>query len=436
MFRPSFEVFTRKIVNRLRVAMKISPRRPGFLSGLSIVIVVMAMTISVRAEEPPTGRLPDGRAYRTDDQGNQLIDYIAELEVSNQSLEERLRGLEGELKEKTIQLQQLRESGSPQRGLRESDLMKAKNTETTSKVVAAESPCTPQSTPQSTAQATPQCARDLTALRRTLEDERRQSEQSIADYDATIKELRTRLAAPQCPKADCSEAIAPVNARVEALSQELATTLASRDQERERAVKQINDLESELQSTRGALVRANAKIAEFAERASPGLEEASLNAKPAQPHTESLPRVAPAEEPGIRASLSREEIPGVVRAVRRPGESRSIEPPVLSLSPATQLSSARERAVQSLRGGLLSELNQVRGMVEKRDRRFDQFKRTPRAIAFKPARAVSSKGRGVKEIGEAAKSARAVYELTQLRREMIEIRTLMTDDLALMERIN
>lgn len=43
------------------------------------------------------GRLPDGRAFRTDAEGTQLVDYIAELELSVEALNRRVQGLEGEV---------------------------------------------------------------------------------------------------------------------------------------------------------------------------------------------------------------------------------------------------------------------------------------------------------------------------------------------------
>lgn len=52
------------------------------------------------AAEPERGRLPDGRAFRTDAEGNQLVDYIAELELSVEALTRQVRGLEDENRDK------------------------------------------------------------------------------------------------------------------------------------------------------------------------------------------------------------------------------------------------------------------------------------------------------------------------------------------------
>ena len=67
--------------------------------------------------EPQIGRLPSGQAYRTDAAGNQIVDYIAELEVKNEALERRIRGLVAEVED-------LRAHGtSPTSSLKEKNLV-------------------------------------------------------------------------------------------------------------------------------------------------------------------------------------------------------------------------------------------------------------------------------------------------------------------------
>lgn len=62
------------------------------------VIVSLLVSFSALAEgEPLRGRLPDGRAFRTDAQGVQIVDYIAELELSIDALNRKIEGLENEL---------------------------------------------------------------------------------------------------------------------------------------------------------------------------------------------------------------------------------------------------------------------------------------------------------------------------------------------------
>lgn len=51
------------------------------------------------AEQPNAGRLADGRAYRVDEQGMRLSDYIAEIEVTNEELRRQVVALEDEIAE-------------------------------------------------------------------------------------------------------------------------------------------------------------------------------------------------------------------------------------------------------------------------------------------------------------------------------------------------
>ncbi len=58
-------------------------------------IIFLSLTVPLKAQE--RGRLSNGAAYRTDRDGNQIVDYIAELEVENDALRRRIGGLEGEV---------------------------------------------------------------------------------------------------------------------------------------------------------------------------------------------------------------------------------------------------------------------------------------------------------------------------------------------------
>ena len=76
---------------------------------ISQLLVIPAILVPVAAvAEAERGRLPDGRAFRTNAEGHQIVDYIAELEVTIEGLNRRVRGLEDELQEKHYAIQRLR----------------------------------------------------------------------------------------------------------------------------------------------------------------------------------------------------------------------------------------------------------------------------------------------------------------------------------------
>lgn len=73
---------------------------------LSFTAAIFLCALSVHAQEnqPARGRLPDGRAFRTDVEGNQLVDYIAELEVGIETLNRQLESAQEELRDKETAL--------------------------------------------------------------------------------------------------------------------------------------------------------------------------------------------------------------------------------------------------------------------------------------------------------------------------------------------
>lgn len=92
--------------------------RTTLLSVLSSFIC-----ISLSLADDTRGRLPDGRAFRTDVQGNEIVDYIAELELSVDSLTRQVRGLESENRESKDVIARLRASGGRDIAVKEKDLV-------------------------------------------------------------------------------------------------------------------------------------------------------------------------------------------------------------------------------------------------------------------------------------------------------------------------
>ena len=94
-------------------------------SAASAAVLALALSCSGNygiAAEPERGRLADGRAYRTDSQGNQLIDYIAELELEVDSLNRRVQGLEYEVITKQQTIDRLNAGENAEPDLKERDI--------------------------------------------------------------------------------------------------------------------------------------------------------------------------------------------------------------------------------------------------------------------------------------------------------------------------
>lgn len=75
-------------------------------------------------KKPPYGRLKDGRAYRVDQGGYQLIDQMAELEVTVDDLKKQITALENETALKQQRIDDLIASGKTPREkkLKETDI--------------------------------------------------------------------------------------------------------------------------------------------------------------------------------------------------------------------------------------------------------------------------------------------------------------------------
>ncbi|MCB0335710.1 MAG: hypothetical protein KDD62_05370 [Bdellovibrionales bacterium] len=80
---------------------------------LVLPLVLFALFGAAGAQE--RGRLPDGRAYRTGADGVEIVDYIAELELVNADLQDRIRSLQNEIDERGQLLAQKNTEASTQR---------------------------------------------------------------------------------------------------------------------------------------------------------------------------------------------------------------------------------------------------------------------------------------------------------------------------------
>jgi len=137
--------------------------------GEPALFLCLLSALNLRAEdEPLRGRLPDGRAFRTDAQGVQIVDYIAELELSIDALNRRVKGLESELEENREALAD--RGGAPKPKLVERDLIDARRDCP---------PCEPQGVNSALADA----EREIEMLRADLKAERIRAESDARKAD-------------------------------------------------------------------------------------------------------------------------------------------------------------------------------------------------------------------------------------------------------------
>jgi len=85
-----------------------------------ILLAFLTALIVISSAHSENGRLPDGRAFRVDAAGNEIVDYIAELEVSIDTLNRQIDSLRSELEQKSVALTTCRAGLSP--SLKERDI--------------------------------------------------------------------------------------------------------------------------------------------------------------------------------------------------------------------------------------------------------------------------------------------------------------------------
>lgn len=321
--------------------------------------------------EPERGRLLDGRAYRTDAEGNQIIDYIAELELNLEAQNRRIHGLEYELEEKQRLIDRLQSSKYVSNGLQERDIPIAGRT----------------SKPKADPEEVRQCRAQLTTLQQQLDS----AEQSLAMAKSDLQ-----------------------------IDQQMR-------------VQEIRDLRTKL----GELQQAYSKKEQELTLLQTKLQDSEKERREAQEMRAALARQQEQErrEQERRAELqAKEQAEAAAREERQAAETRAA---ALAPDPAPSLSAARQRAVESLKGKLRTELNRVRTLVATRDRSYEQYRRSASAsaVSFKPAPAVTTDGLTVSELRKRLDEAASVREIGRYQSDIRQIERKIQDDIALIRRL-
>ncbi len=320
--------------------------------------------------DPQRGRLADGRAFRVDPQGNEIVDYIAELELANEALKRQVYGLQTEVEQKTAALER------SERG----------NTEVTERDLLSRGTVKPKMLEVEPPEAPSQQA-ELGALR--------------AQRDSLLAELETLRAAKSQNENNTSN--------------DEAQILLSRIVKLEGSLRKVEQEKSELSSRYAvAIERSDALAAELAKAESKGasLKEAESAKK---------------EVLALRAHI--ETLNETVKA--RDAELKK----AAVTMPASQ-GSARERVVDTFKSKLQEDLATLKSAIATRDTMFVSYSKDSTAVKFSPAKPVSERGIGVKEITGRLRAVTSVVELSALRRDIAEISYKVNEDVKLMERMN
>ena len=331
-------------------------------------LFTLTLVAGLVAEE--RGRLPNGSAFRTDENGTQLVDYIAELEVTNESLESQMRTMQAELND----LKQRRSSNvSEDSKLKERDL-----------VAIDRKPVAPKLLEVSDVTKCPSCACPATP-----------------NCDAAIAEHRASWSAS---KGSADTVANERAAQVAKLSDELHMSKAQNINYQQ----QVSTLKSDLLK-RGDELSALQKELNIA-----------------------LSTIRSSKDESVRLAKENTTLRSEVTLAKSgPGTASA----VTARQPRASLAVAKTLAVDSVRGQLKSDVNQLTSMIRLRDRRFAEYANLDRAVRLSPVAAKSARGLDINDVSRRIKGAQGIYELSQLKRDLTEINSKVQDDLVLIERM-
>jgi hypothetical protein len=78
----------------------------------------------------------------------------------------------------------------------------------------------------------------------------------------------------------------------------------------------------------------------------------------------------------------------------------------------------------------------VRGLVEQRDALYKRYLDKSRTVRIKPAKIISARGLGAREVEGRLKAVTSILELSSLGRDLSELEAKTRDDIALIDRMS
>ncbi len=451
---------------------------------LILAVLLCAAPLSLFAEDPSHGKLPDGRAFRVDSEGNEIVDYIAELETTNDSLNRRIHGLESEVEEKQKQLERLQQGGG--RDLVEHDIgaggtsaskvAPVPQAQTVTQIVTKE-----VADPRVLAELT-QTQNELAAEREARTQERARLENQLRDLQSNLQRKTTELSQANSEQirrsndtssreittlrakiSSLEDALSKKNTEIDTIYSQMMETSAqidSKKTENDRLKAQNVELYAKIETQSGALDRVRSESSDLkAESArlkaaqAEATKTCAAQAEASKASAEQLVALQ-AKFDSVQGVLGSREteierlkdqvarraaqpikvaaVSAVESKAQSAAQTTDSSTPLLSES----VSPARIRAIAVLKGRLGSELTSIKQLIAERDSLYHEYSRAGHGqVTFKAAAPVSARGIGVREIEGRLKAITSVLELSALNRDISEIETKVRDDIQLIERM-
>lgn len=347
---------------------------------VAIISCIIFLPLLAVAEDAQRGRTADGRAFRTADDGTQLVDYIAELELNVENLKAQVSGLEIDLQDKQDQIDR---ASNDSNAIAERDIVPI------AKIECPRTTCPPVDCTGLVQSATKSLDLKISELQQNL---RAQSDQTLNIKTTSASECAEKIRTATMP---LEESITDLRARVDAQTVGYADDIA-----RQRT--QLAALQERLTSKENEIGNLQAKLNE------------ALQAKNVD--------VVPVAASQIRGSL------------------RDTTSPVAVIPASDALTRARSRAVDSVRIALATDLKNIdKRIIERADlfKRYGSISGTSSGlIRVSPSNLVSSRGRTVEYVRTNLNKAKTFSDIASLQRDLQEIKRKLESDISFIQRMS
>lgn len=386
--------------------------------------VLTAFSSTALAEE--RGRLPDGRAYRVDDQGNEIVDYIAELEMEMEGLRRRVHGLEDELQEKQRRLDQ----GGARQGPPVSE-----------RTLVAPVFDRPQQSNQVQREAQParSCVVEVNAA---VAEEREKGAKRELELDQQralcLQEREQALTELQLSRQQQSADVALESAK----AQQEISRLTAELRTAQRAAQSKEDLIAALQREPQRDERGDRERVELQARVAALEDQLDQSRRSERESVAALQqelsdRVEEMETLKARIVAVEEERDRKIGALTAQLEQRRGEQAEASRASlaVVRTSPAQERAMAALKGRVRSQLSMAKSMLATRQSLHSRYLKSPRNVEISLQAAESERGLDLNAVQRELAEAGSAGEIARLQRDAQQIQIALQEDIGLLKRV-
>lgn len=346
---------------------------------LFLILSMYSVTSFGQEDEGDRGRLPDGRAFRTDLEGAQIVDYIAELEQSVAEQNRKIVSLEDENASIQKEFERIK-AGRPEEPAERDLLRKGAESESS----AQKEQWLLESCPEPAACPVPSACPVPPPCPFASEPVRAEKQCPVTVCPKIV-----------CPEQDCPECPQPSN--------------------------QLKDCKPvDCNSCSTILPKCN--CAEMQEK------QQILRAD-----------FSRMEQELIKARTERDRLSAVIQQQAHAKPSAVVCPttiPVKSSNSPRDLELSRHQAIDAIKERMSNELQLLLNRKEQRDLLFSKYLKERQGLTLSPSSLRARSGRELSQLNELISKAETIRELAIIRIDLEEIRRQMSDDLALVERMS